>query len=84
MNGWIVLVVLGAVVAWLGSLYFWPFAPCAKCKGTGRNRGSTSKRYGECRRCKGGGRRQRLGSRAVHRGAVSLHERARKRRERRP
>lgn len=62
-----------------GSLYLWPFAPCWKCKGTGRNQGSNRKRYGECRRCKGTGRRQRPGARIVHRGAVSLAERARKR-----
>jgi hypothetical protein len=61
------------------SLYFWPFAPCWSCKGTGRNQGSNRKRYGECRRCKGTGRRQRLGARLVHRGAVSLAEKARKR-----
>lgn len=61
------------------SLYFWPFAPCWSCKGTGRNQGSNKKRYGECRRCKATGKRQRLGARLVHRGAVSLAEKARKR-----
>jgi len=89
-----VLVLAGAAragsVGWFGvglalaaaniiSLYFWPFAPCLKCKGTGRNTGSNRKRYGECRRCKGTGRRQRAGARLVHRGAISLAERARKR-----
>jgi hypothetical protein len=75
----------GAFLAGLGiaagngvSLYFWPFAPCWSCNGSGRNRGSNRKRYGECRRCKGTGRRQRPGSRLVHRGAVSLAEKARK------
>jgi hypothetical protein len=61
------------------SLYFWPFAPCRACKGTGRNQGSSKKRYGECRRCKAAGRRKRLGARLVHRGAVSLAEKARTR-----
>lgn len=63
----------------VGSLYLWPFAPCLSCKGTGRNQGSNRKRYGECRRCQGTGRRQRTGARLVHRGAVSLADRARKR-----
>jgi hypothetical protein len=61
------------------SLYFWPLGPCWACNGTGRNRGSSRSRYGECRRCKGTGRRQRLGARIVHRGAVTLAEKARKR-----
>ena len=61
-----------------GSLYLWPLGPCLKCKGTGRNQGSNRKRYGECRRCQGTGRRQRTGARLVHRGAVTLAERARK------
>src|SRR5260370_3163113 len=72
------LVALAIAAANLISLYFWPFAPCLSCKGTGRNQGSNRKRYGECRRCKGTGRRQRLGSRLVHRGAVSLADQARR------
>jgi hypothetical protein len=65
------------------SLYFWPFGPCLSCKGTGRNQGSSKKRYGECRRCKATGRRKRLGARLVHRGAVSLAEKARRKGTRR-
>jgi hypothetical protein len=67
-----------AVVAQVVSLYFWPFAACWRCKGTGRNQGSSDRRWGECRRCKGGGRRRRVGARALHRGAVALAERRRK------
>ena len=66
------LVLFGVLVA---SLYLWPFAPCRKCDGSGRNPGSKRKRYGQCRRCEGAGRRIRLGARAVHRGRVSLAER---------
>ena len=73
------LIGLAAAAVNVVSLYLWPFAPCLKCKGTGRNQGSNRKRFGECRRCKGTGRRQRLGARLVHRGAVSLADRARKR-----
>jgi hypothetical protein len=76
--GWF-LIGLAIAAANVVSMYFWPFAPCWACKGTGRNQGSTRKRYGECRRCKGTGRRQRPGARLVHRGAVSLADKARKR-----
>ena len=72
------LVLLGLVVIAVraGSLYQWPFGPCMRCNGSGRNSGSTGKRYGECRRCKGSGRRRRVGARTIHRGAVSLADRA--------
>jgi hypothetical protein len=94
MTGWILaaIAIIGAVkagsVGWfltgvaiavnLVSLYFWPFAPCARCQGTGCNHGSNRKRFGECRRCQGTGLRARLGSRLVHRGAVSLADKARR------
>jgi hypothetical protein len=75
--GWFLIgLAVGAVN--VAALYFWPFAPCLRCKGTGRNRGSNRKRFGECRRCKATGRRARLGARLVHRGAVSLAERSRR------
>lgn len=82
MTGTILLVLLG-ITGYLISLYAWPFRPCGKCLGTGRNRGSSRRRFGTCRRCKGSGRRQRAGSRAVHRGALSAAGRARARRGRR-
>jgi len=61
------LIIVAAVILWLGSLYCWPFAPCTKCSGSGRNAGSNRQRFGDCARCGGSGRRQRFGSRAVHR-----------------
>ena len=66
--------VLAAVVVavWLGRLYFWPFSPCRRCKGTGRNVGSTRKRFGMCGKCDGSGRRRRMGSKTVHRAVVAL------------
>ncbi len=72
------LSLIGAGLAALNavSLYLWPFAPCTRCKGTGRNQGSNRKRWGECTRCQGTGRRKRPGARTIHRGAVSLAERA--------
>jgi hypothetical protein len=53
--------------------------PVLRCNGTGRNSGSNSKRFGGCRRCKGSGRRPRLDTRTIHRGAVSLADKARTR-----
>jgi hypothetical protein len=61
------LIACAAVLAWLGSLYLWPFGLCGKCQGSGRNAGSNRKRFGDCPRCAGSGRRQRLGSTTVHR-----------------
>jgi hypothetical protein len=46
-----VLTLLGPI--WAGSLYLWPFGPCLRCKGSGRNKGSTGRRYGECRSLQG-------------------------------
>ena len=75
----LILIILLAIAAWAGSLYLWPFRPCLKCGGTGRNKGSNRRRFGECRRCKGSGRKRRLGARTIHRGAVSLADKARQR-----
>jgi hypothetical protein len=80
----IVLITLLGIGAYAGSLYLWPFRPCVRCNGTGRNKGSTRKRYGECKRCRGSGRRRRLGARTIHRGAVSLADKARARKGRKP
>ena len=77
--GPVILIALAAVAGWAGSLYLFPFAPCLRCKGTGRNGGSTRKRFGECKRCGGSGRRRRLGARTIHRGAVSLADKQRAR-----
>lgn len=76
------LVILGlaALAGWVVSLYLWPFAPCRKCDGSGRNPGSKKKRYGQCRRCEGTGRRTRFSARTVHRGRVALAERRKARR----
>jgi DnaJ-class molecular chaperone len=71
-----ILIALLAVLGYVGSLYLWPFRPCGRCKGTSRNPGSNKKRFGQCRRCGGAGRKRRIGAKTVHRGAVSLAERA--------
>jgi len=77
--GPVILLGLAAAAGYAGSLYLWPFRPCGRCKGTGRNSGSSSKRFGECKRCGGSGRRRRLGAKTIHRGAVSLADKARAR-----
>jgi DnaJ-class molecular chaperone len=48
---------------WRISLWLWPFAPCRRCSGNGKNDGSNRKRWGYCRKCGGSGRRERLGRR---------------------
>ena len=60
------VVALGAVLAYAGSLFLWPFAPCRWCQGRGTTRGSTRRRCGNCHFCGGSRRRRRLGSSAVH------------------
>lgn len=55
-----------SLACWLVSLRLHPYARCWKCKGTGRNPGSTSKRYGPCGRCGMTGRRLRVGAALVH------------------
>jgi len=75
--GAVIFIALAVIAVWAGSLYLWPFGPYLRCNGTGRNSGSTGKRYGECQRCKGSGRRRRADARTVHRGAVSLADKAR-------
>lgn len=70
---------LAALAGWTVSLYLWPFAPCRRCEGGGRNPGSNRKRHGQCRRCGGSGRRTRFGARTVHRGRVALADRKRNR-----
>ena len=66
------LLALAAVAVWAVRAYFWPFAPCWRCKGRKTNRGSTRKRFGPCKRCGGSGSRQVLGSRTVHRAVRAL------------
>jgi hypothetical protein len=78
----LLLIGLLAVLGYVGSLYIWPYRPCTRCKGTGKNKGSNKKRFGQCRRCKGEKSLRRIGAKTVHRGAVSLADKARARRKR--
>lgn len=61
-----------AVALVLGGGYYlsvrlWPYTKCGRCSGTGKNAGSTGKRWGNCRRCGGSGRRFRFGTRLFFR-----------------
>jgi DnaJ-class molecular chaperone len=60
------LIACAVAIGWTISLYLWPFAPCGKCLGSGRNAGSNKRRFGICGRCGGNGRRRRLGAAVVH------------------
>jgi hypothetical protein len=65
--GVVVLALIVAVAVWATRVLLWPFGPCRRCDGSGKNIGSTGRRWGTCRKCKGSGRRQRLGSKLVRR-----------------
>jgi hypothetical protein len=71
MTGQAVVLVLIAVGVWFTRAWFWPYGPCRRCGGNGRNAGSTRRRYGNCRRCDGAGRRMVRGARAVSRARKS-------------
>jgi len=66
------LLALAAAAGWTVKSYFWPMAPCRRCRGRKTNRGSTRKRFGPCGKCGGTGSRFVLGSRAVHRAVRAL------------
>jgi len=65
-------VILIAIVggSWIVSLRQWPYTFCRRCRGRGRNSGSTGSRYGRCRKCKGKPEKLRFGARLVHRGRL--------------
>lgn len=70
--GWAVIITIAAV-AWTVRAYFWPFAACGWCKGTGRR--TMGSRFGNCRWCKGSGRRQVRGSKTVHKAVRAIRGR---------
>ncbi|HVB45593.1 MAG TPA: hypothetical protein VNF47_23200 [Streptosporangiaceae bacterium] len=70
----LILILAGLAVTWAARAYWWPFARCRRCQGTGKNAGSNGKRWGRCRKCKGSGSRQRWGSRRVHRAVTGARK----------
>ena len=58
---------LTAAVLILAGIYYvrcllWPYGHCLRCSGSGKNAGSTRKRFGKCKRCGGSGRRLTFGA----------------------
>lgn len=76
--GGLALAITGLALAWLISRLFWPYKPCRRCKGTGRNPGSNARRHGDCRRCRGTRRVRRFGARTVHRARLAILNSTRK------
>jgi hypothetical protein len=66
--GLLVIAAAAFGTGYLVSLRLWPETRCGRCEGSGRNAGSTSKRFGRCRSCAGSGRKPRLGTRIISRG----------------
>ena len=68
----LVLLLAAVIAARVAFLYFCPFGPCPKCKGTGNiQRG---RRRPVCPKCKGQRQQQRPGSRTVHRVAFRIRD----------
>jgi hypothetical protein len=81
----VILIILGAALLWAAGVYLFPFRHCRKCGGTGRKiRKLNRAHFALCNRCAGTGRVQRLGSRLIHRAALTARtELARTRADRR-
>ena len=73
--GGLVLAVLALAAWWFVSRWRWPYRPCPRCQGSGRNRGSNRRRHGDCKRCGGTHRVQRPGARLVHRAILVIRNR---------
>ena len=67
-SGWALLAaaVLAGLAWWAWHAWRHPYGPCWRCQGTGKNAGSTGKRFGVCKRCAGTGRQLRIGARLFH------------------
>jgi hypothetical protein len=59
------VIVLATAVGYYVSCWIWPYAPCRKCKGTGRLSAPFGRAFRNCPRCGGRGRRARPGSRII-------------------
>jgi DnaJ-class molecular chaperone len=73
VNAHLILAVLAVLAARVAFLYWRPFGPCPKCKGTGHIKRGPRRRP-VCPRCKGRKRIQRTGSRTVHRAARRIRQ----------
>lgn len=70
--GGLLLALAALFIWWAVSRLFWPYRPCPRCDGTGRNPGSNERRHGDCRRCKGARRIRRFGAQYVHRVKLAI------------
>ncbi|HEX8009280.1 MAG TPA: hypothetical protein VF482_22960, partial [Trebonia sp.] len=70
--GTVLVIAVVVAVSYYVSLRVWPWRNCGRCQGSGRNVGSTSKRYGRCRKCGGTGRQLRRGARTINRRDARL------------
>jgi hypothetical protein len=61
--GVVVLVVIVVIALWWFDVQRHPIRRCPSCKGTKKNAGSSSLRWGTCRRCGGKGEVPRFGGR---------------------
>lgn len=77
--GGLLLAAAALAIVWAVSRLLWPYRPCPRCRGTGRNPGSNKRRHGDCKRCKGSGRVRRFGAGHVHRLKLSVLGRIRER-----
>jgi DnaJ-class molecular chaperone len=66
------LAVLAVIALRIAFLYWRPFGPCPKCKGTGHIQRGRHRPV--CPRCRGLKRAQRRGSRAIHRAARRISQ----------
>ena len=73
MNADLILAVIAILAARAAFLYWRPFGPCPKCKGTDHIKRGPRRRP-VCPRCKGQRRIQRPGSRTVHRAARRIRD----------
>lgn len=64
---WVVPALVGITLAAAGgyaiACWWWPYAACARCKGSGRIASPTGRRFRLCPKCKASGRRLRAGRR---------------------
>lgn len=61
--GTVALVCIVWALGYFAACAFWPWTAHGRCKGTGKRRSPSGKKWRTCRGCKGTGRRIRLGRR---------------------
>jgi hypothetical protein len=62
MSALLVIIIGVILLAWWGTVRRHPIRKCPSCKGSKKNAGSTSERWGLCGRCGGKGEVRRFGT----------------------